>query len=105
MKLASDRQTGPASRHSIGKRLAPDRRAASPDVNKASWNEPWPTWSGNLTSVREALFAAVQLLFQSNVIKRYRALLAAVRRDPARHGLDGSYATKTAFILGPPLKA
>ncbi|WP_189316887.1 hypothetical protein [Streptomyces brasiliensis] len=44
--------------------------------------------------------AAAQLPFQSNVIKHYRALLAAVHRDPKRHGLDGSYATTTAFILG-----
>jgi hypothetical protein len=34
------------------------------------------------------------------VIKHYRALLTAVRRDPKRHGLDGSYATTTAFVLG-----
>lgn len=44
--------------------------------------------------------AAAQLPFYSNVIKHYRALLTAIRRDPARHGLDGSYATTTAFLLG-----
>lgn len=44
--------------------------------------------------------AAAQLPFYSNVIKHYRALLTAIRRDPARHGLDGTYATTTAFLLG-----
>ncbi|MFJ9822649.1 hypothetical protein ACIRU3_47250 [Streptomyces sp. NPDC101151] len=64
-----------------------------------------PRWSPD-TLVRQPnqpsgdFLAAAQLPFQSNVIKHYRALLAAVRRDPARHGLDGSYATMTAFVLG-----
>ncbi|WP_406510588.1 TniQ family protein [Streptomyces sp. NBC_00212] len=44
--------------------------------------------------------AAAQLPFYGNVIKHYRTLLTAIRRDPARHGLNGSYATTTAFLLG-----
>lgn len=54
-----------------------------------------PHWSQD-TLVRQPdqrsgdFLATAQLPFQSNVIKHYRALLAAVRRDPARHGLDGS---------------
>ncbi|MFP1624188.1 hypothetical protein ACLB9X_03005 [Streptomyces sp. 5K101] len=34
------------------------------------------------------------------MFKHYRALLAALQRDPVRHGLDGTFATNTAFILG-----
>jgi hypothetical protein len=34
------------------------------------------------------------------VFKHYRGLVTAVRREPARHGLDGTFATTTAFILG-----
>ncbi|MGW7313117.1 hypothetical protein [Streptomyces sp. NPDC054865] len=34
------------------------------------------------------------------MIKHYRAQLTAIRRDPARHGLDGSYTDTTAFLLG-----
>ncbi|MGW7343099.1 hypothetical protein [Streptomyces sp. NPDC054854] len=44
--------------------------------------------------------AAAQLPFYGIVIKHYRAQLTAIRRDPARHGLDGSYTTTTAFLLG-----
>ncbi|MEU3342942.1 hypothetical protein, partial [Streptomyces sp. NPDC006668] len=64
-----------------------------------------PHWSPD-TLVRQPstpsgdFLAAAQLPFQSNVFKHYRALLTAVRRDPKRHGLDGSYATMTAFVLG-----
>ncbi|TKA10942.1 TniQ family protein [Actinacidiphila oryziradicis] len=38
--------------------------------------------------------------FQPGVFKHHRALLTAVRREPARHGIDGTFATATAFILG-----
>ncbi|WP_020557360.1 hypothetical protein [Embleya scabrispora] len=38
--------------------------------------------------------------FQAGVLKHSRALPAAIRQEPARHGLDGSYATTTAYILG-----
>ncbi|MFM9629810.1 MULTISPECIES: hypothetical protein [Streptomyces] len=34
------------------------------------------------------------------MFKHYRVLLAAVRREPARHGLDGTFASTTAFVLG-----
>lgn len=34
------------------------------------------------------------------VFKRCRDLVTAVRREPARHGLDGTFATATAFVLG-----
>jgi hypothetical protein len=64
-----------------------------------------PRWSSD-TLARQSdqppgdFLAASQLPFYSNVIKHYRTLLTAIRRDPARHGLDGSYATTTAFLLG-----
>jgi hypothetical protein len=32
--------------------------------------------------------------------RHHRELLAAIRRRPAAHGLDGSYASMTAFVLG-----
>lgn len=44
--------------------------------------------------------AATQQTFHAAVFKQYRALLSAVRREPARHGLDDTFATTTAFILG-----
>lgn len=44
--------------------------------------------------------AATQQTFHATVFKQYRALLTAVRREPARHGLDGTFATTTAFVLG-----
>ncbi|MCX5497935.1 TniQ family protein [Streptomyces sp. NBC_00053] len=44
--------------------------------------------------------ATTQQTFHRAVFKHYRALLTAVRREPARHGLDGSFATMTAFVLG-----
>ncbi|MFL9655104.1 TniQ family protein [Streptomyces sp. PB17] len=34
------------------------------------------------------------------VFKHYQNLVTAVRREPARHGLDGTFATATAFVLG-----
>lgn len=33
-------------------------------------------------------------------MRHYRDLLASVRQRPAMHGLDGSYATINAFVLG-----
>ena len=64
-----------------------------------------PQWSPDTLARQSAqpsgdFLAAAQLPFYSNVIKHYRALVTAIRRDPARHGLDGSYATTTAFLLG-----
>jgi hypothetical protein len=44
--------------------------------------------------------AATQQTFHAAVFKQYRALLTAVRREPARHGLDGTFTTTTAFVLG-----
>lgn len=44
--------------------------------------------------------AVTRQTFQSNVFKHYRALLAALQKDPVRHGLDDSFATNSAFILG-----
>ncbi|WP_127357131.1 hypothetical protein [Actinacidiphila soli] len=44
--------------------------------------------------------AATQQTFHTNVLKHYQALLTAVRREPARHGLDGSFSAMTAFLLG-----
>jgi hypothetical protein len=44
--------------------------------------------------------AATQQTFHTNVLQHYRALLTAVRREPARHGLDGSFSSMTAFLLG-----
>jgi hypothetical protein len=33
-------------------------------------------------------------------VRHYRDLLTAVRQRPSMHGLDGTYATMTAFVLG-----
>ncbi|MFB0633496.1 hypothetical protein [Streptomyces sp. AB3(2024)] len=44
--------------------------------------------------------AATQQTFHSNVLQHYQALLTAVRREPARHGLDGSFSSMTALLLG-----
>ncbi|MFG2525610.1 hypothetical protein [Streptomyces sp. NPDC048527] len=44
--------------------------------------------------------AAAQQTFHAAMFKHYRALLTAIRHEPARHGLDGSFATTTAFVLG-----
>lgn len=44
--------------------------------------------------------AATQQTFHTNVLKHYQALLTAVRREPARHGVDGSFSAMTAFLLG-----
>jgi hypothetical protein len=44
--------------------------------------------------------AATQQTFHANVLQHYQALLTAVRREPARHGLDGSFSSMTAFLLG-----
>lgn len=44
--------------------------------------------------------AATQQTFHAAVFKQYRALLTAIRREPARHGLDGTFTTTTAFVLG-----
>jgi hypothetical protein len=44
--------------------------------------------------------AATQQTFHANVLHHYKALLTAVRREPARHGLDGSFSSMTAFVLG-----
>lgn len=43
---------------------------------------------------------AAQQTFHAAVFKQYRALLTAVRREPTRHGLDGTFTTTTAFVLG-----
>jgi hypothetical protein len=37
---------------------------------------------------------------QGPVIQHYRELLAAVGQRPSAHGLDGTYASMTAFVLG-----
>jgi len=44
--------------------------------------------------------ATTQQTLQTGMIRHYRGLLAAVRHHPAAHGIDGSFATTTAFILG-----
>ena len=38
--------------------------------------------------------------FQGAAVRHYRNLLTAVRQRPSMHGLDGTYATITAFVLG-----
>ncbi|MEF3115206.1 TniQ family protein [Streptomyces chrestomyceticus] len=38
--------------------------------------------------------------FHSSFVQQHRALLNAVQRKPAEHGLDGTYASITAFVLG-----
>jgi len=57
-----------------------------------------------LTSHRERTsgnsLAASRQTFQPGVFKQHQTLLAAIRRDPARHGLDGTFVTATAYILG-----
>jgi hypothetical protein len=49
---------------------------------------------------RENFLGATHQALQVNVIRNYRGLLAAIRQQPARHGIDGSFATTTAFVLG-----
>ena len=44
--------------------------------------------------------ATAQQTFHNAVFKQYRALLTAIRREPARHGPDGAFASTTAFVLG-----
>ncbi|MFB6558833.1 hypothetical protein ACFCYH_08005 [Streptomyces sp. NPDC056400] len=48
-------------------------------------------------------YAATQQAFHANVLQYYyyRALLTAVRGEPARHGLDGSFSSMTVFSPGP----
>ncbi|OPC76773.1 hypothetical protein B4N89_45695 [Embleya scabrispora] len=44
--------------------------------------------------------AATQQTLQAGMVRHYRGMLAAVRQQPAMHGIDGSFATTTAFVLG-----
>ncbi|MCA1221896.1 TniQ family protein [Streptomyces sp. 8L] len=44
--------------------------------------------------------AVTQQTFHAAVFKQYRELLTAVRREPTRHGLDNTFASTTAFVLG-----
>ncbi|MFB6578120.1 hypothetical protein ACFCYC_11910 [Streptomyces sp. NPDC056402] len=46
-------------------------------------------------------YAATQQAFHAKVLQYYRALLTAVRGEPARHGLDGSFSSMTVFSPGP----
>jgi hypothetical protein len=55
-------------------------------------NHAEPTTGNHLASAQQTFHAAV--------FKQYRALRTAIRREPARHGLDGTFATATAFVLG-----
>lgn len=43
---------------------------------------------------------ATHQALQANIIRNHRGLLAAIRQQPAMHGIDGSFATTTAFVLG-----
>lgn len=46
------------------------------------------------------ILATNNVASQGAAVRHYRDLLASVRQRPHMHGLDGSYATVTAFVLG-----
>jgi hypothetical protein len=66
-----------------------------------SSRRPTPdTLTSHLEHTSGSYLAIRQQAFHTNLFKHYRTLLTSVRREPARHGLDGTYATATAFVLG-----
>jgi hypothetical protein len=58
------------------------------------------TMTSHLRSTSGDPLTESQRTIHVGVFKRYQELVTAIRREPARHGLDGTFATTTAFILG-----
>ncbi|MFE9123632.1 hypothetical protein [Streptomyces sp. NPDC007172] len=58
------------------------------------------TMTSHLRSTSGDPLIEAQRTLHVGVFKHYLGLVTAVRRVPARHGLDGTFATTTAFILG-----